>query len=326
MLFFIYFFYYSSSLPNHDFIKTPSTNIISTSSPYCLLGVLSSTANKYSSLSALVEVRNKMRLVSRAVRSLVASLACLGVVVEATGGGVLEVDLIFPRNETYAPTDSFPIVFAFQNPELAWYLNTDISYTIRNWSYFLGDNVMSGHDLRWTNWSTHDPYFVANFFDEPFAVEGQWRLTWADPDDPRIIANFSRWSVDFTISNGGQPVDLVAATADDEKCPVELGAAIRVTGETKAVGEFGVWSGGDTCAVLDISSPTPTPNPCAVKIDSATAASISASWTARVCDSLGVFLGPDKCPPPPESASQQLAVAGLASLAVAFGAFGFLLL
>ncbi|KAK3291530.1 uncharacterized protein B0H64DRAFT_446177 [Chaetomium fimeti] len=252
-----------------------------------------------------------MHLVSRAVRFLVVSLTYLGAVVDAAGSGVLEADLIFPRNETYAPTDSFPIFFAFQNAELAWYLNTDISYTLGNRSDLLGDN--------------------------PFAVEGQWWLSWEvgwqgcledsftrgykDPDDPGIISNRSRWSVDFTISSGGQAADLATATADYKTCPGELGVAIKVTGETKRADELR-WSGGDTSAVLDISSPTPTPNPCAVKIDSATAASISASWTTRLCNNL---LLPD-CPPRPNSASQRLAVAGVVSLAAAFGAFGFLFL
>lgn len=43
--------------------------------------------------------------------------AGLGAIVSASG--VLEVDLVFPHNDTYAPTEWFPIVFAFQNAELA---------------------------------------------------------------------------------------------------------------------------------------------------------------------------------------------------------------
>ncbi|KAK4155344.1 hypothetical protein C8A00DRAFT_13646 [Chaetomidium leptoderma] len=58
-----------------------------------------------------------MRLPARAVWSLVASLAWLGAIVNAAG--VLEVDLVFPRNETYAPPTYMPVIFAFRNPELA---------------------------------------------------------------------------------------------------------------------------------------------------------------------------------------------------------------
>lgn len=278
-----------------------------------------------------------MRLKSQVSRSLVVSLVCLGAVY-AADGGVLEVDIVFPRNDTYTPTDAFPVIFAFQNADLARYLNMGISYTIRNRSNLLGDNVHFSHELRWANWSSHDPYFKGRFFEKPFTVEGQWRLTWeifwhgclpiddsldgtwSDPTRSGIISNTSIWSVDFTISNDGQAVDLVAATANNETCPEELGITIKVPGKTKKVSESH-WSGGDTCAVLDISSPTATPNPCAVKIDSATAASISASWAAVLCNGV---TPPATCPPRGHSSSQQLVVAGVASLAAAFGAFGFL--
>lgn len=126
--------------------------------------------------------------------------------------------------------------------------------------------------------------------------------------------------MDFTFNNDGQTADLVAATARNETCLEELGTTIKVTGKTQSINDF-YWSGGYTCAVLELSSPTPTPNPCAVRIDSATAASISASYVARLCS---VTFPPDYCPPEEDSASRRLAVAGVASLAAAFGAFGFL--
>lgn len=61
-----------------------------------------------------------MHLVSHAIWSFVCLLACLGSVVNAAGE--LEIGVVFPRNETYAPTDNFPIVFALQNAELAKHL------------------------------------------------------------------------------------------------------------------------------------------------------------------------------------------------------------
>jgi hypothetical protein len=33
--------------------------------------------------------------------------------------GIFEVDLLFPRNETYTPQALMPVVFAMQNPTLA---------------------------------------------------------------------------------------------------------------------------------------------------------------------------------------------------------------
>ncbi len=98
-----------------------------------------------------------MRLFSQAAWTTAACLACLGAVVDAAGG-VLEVDMVFPRNETYAPTDSMPIIFAFQNAELARYLHHQIHYSVRNRSDLTGTPLLTfPHDFRGTNWSGHDP-------------------------------------------------------------------------------------------------------------------------------------------------------------------------
>lgn len=102
-----------------------------------------------------------MYLVSRAVWFLVGSLAYLGAVVNAAG--VLEIDVVFPRtNETYAPTDKFPIVFALQNAGLAKHLTPSIHSSVRN-----GSNLESGfgnsiHDLTYANYSS-EPYFVYHY-------------------------------------------------------------------------------------------------------------------------------------------------------------------
>ncbi|RYO95515.1 hypothetical protein DL764_007693 [Monosporascus ibericus] len=173
-------------------------------------------------------------------------LACWGAIVVAAGG-VLEVDLVFPRNDTYAPTPDLPVVFTFQNPELAQFINPYISYSIRNWDdNSLNDTVSSHHDLRWTNWSSYDPYFVYHYFDG-YNIEGYWWLTWSvywqscderwvsDPSAEfnrrGMISNSSSWSILFTTENSGKEVDLVAAITN-KTCPEELGVAINVTDKT----------------------------------------------------------------------------------------------
>jgi hypothetical protein len=102
----------------------------------------------------------------------------------------------------------------------------------------------------------------------------------------------------------------------------DLGLAIKVTDTTVEVPRRMDRPGG-TCAVL-ASSPTPTPDPCLVNISSAVAASMSASWTARICNILLSLDPRDNCPKD-NAGPQRLAVAGVACLTVAFGAFGFLL-
>lgn len=75
---------------------------------------------------------------------------------------------------SYAPTESFPIIFAFQNPKWAYHLNPRIHHTIRNWDDMFGPDrvdVVWSYDLKSINRSSHNPYFVYNFLDE-FNREG----------------------------------------------------------------------------------------------------------------------------------------------------------
>ncbi|KAF7173729.1 hypothetical protein CNMCM6106_007766 [Aspergillus hiratsukae] len=260
--------------------------------------------------------------------------ACMGAIINASS--VLEVDLVFPRNETYAPTEWFPIVFAFQNPKSAKYLNFDLSYNL--WNLDDRNNSLTrSHDLRWANWSSHDPYFAHEFLSS-FRVQGRWKLDWSlswqscdeyafehNPLRADMIRNTSTKSTWFTIQDSAPTVDLVAATAN-KSCPGEYGVAIDVTDKTMQVPMWVNWAGGeytdDTCAVV-ASSPTPTPDPCRVDIDSTIVASMTASLKARLCDSLNP---PADCPKVDESAAQQLAVFSVSCLLTAFGALGFFLM
>ena len=270
-----------------------------------------------------------MQLFSRLTWPLVASVACLGVFVNATGG-VIEASVVFPRNETYAPTDSLPIVFAFQNAKFAEHFNFYITYTIRNASdVWSNETVMFIRDLEWADWSIHEPYFDSTFVRDKFTVDGQWELLWKlswgacrEEDSwmtmPTRVSNMTLGSIVFTIKSGAQAVDIVAGTANDNPCTEGPGLAVNVTGQVERDHKL------NSCAVV-VASSTPTPNPCRVSIGSATAASISASYTARMCN-VNVTFPPDFCPPEEDNSSRRLAVAGVASLAAAFGAFGFLLL
>ncbi|BCS24216.1 uncharacterized protein APUU_40660S [Aspergillus puulaauensis] len=274
-----------------------------------------------------------------------ATCVLLGAVVGATSDSVLEVDLVFPRNETYEPTDRFPIVFAFQNAKLAKYLNPHIDYTIFNWANLPGnDGADWSHDLRTVNWSsTNDPYFAYNFFSDSVLPEGQWKMTWSvgwqscnetafsqQLDTSAMVFNSTTRGISFTIKKSAPKVDLVSATADKTSCSgesasdLETGVAIpiNVTGKTMEVPSWVDWSGGDTCAVVASSIPTPTVDPCRVKIDSAIEASMSAAWTAKLCR--GVNPPPD-CPEDDRGAAQKLVVVGVSTLFAAFGALGFLL-
>lgn len=52
--------------------------------------------------------------------------------------GIFEVDLLFPRNTTYAPQALMPVVWAMQNPHLAWPTQATIF-----WELWEGNNQTS---------------------------------------------------------------------------------------------------------------------------------------------------------------------------------------
>ncbi|KFY31336.1 hypothetical protein V493_01199 [Pseudogymnoascus sp. VKM F-4281 (FW-2241)] len=132
-----------------------------------------------------------------------------------------------------------------------------------------------------------------------------------------MICNSSSWSVLFTTEKSAPEIDLVAVT-NNKTCPTELGVAINVTDTTMTV-PFGVdWSGGDTCAVVASSNPTPTADPCWAKIDSTAVASMSASLAATLCTGINP---PVNCSND-ESAAQQLVVVGVSVVGVSSRGLG----
>lgn len=264
-----------------------------------------------------------MRLVSHAFWPLVGSLVCLGSVVNAAG--VVEIDVVFPRsNETYAPMDNFPIVYAIQNAQLAKHLDIYIDRFVR---YGSNLDLSFGHRRQhptYANYST-ETFFAYDYLN--ISTEGPYQLfssvMWHSCDESgeqiAIRLNSTNLGTPFTIKKGGQEADLVAATANDQTCSAKDGVAINVTDEVHEVPASNNQPAG-TCAVLASGSPSPTANPCRVKIDTTVAASMSASLAAALCKGPRP---PANCPK--ENAVQQLAVAGVASLAALSGAIGFLL-
>jgi len=265
-----------------------------------------------------------MHLISYAIWPLLGLLAYLGAAVNAAS--VLEIDVVFPRtNETYAPIDYFPIVFALQNAELAKHLKPSIYSFVRNGTDLLDTFGHSITDLTSTNFSSSEPYFVYHYLKS--ITEGPhrlfataiWRSCDESGDQVAIVGHDINLSIYFNVERGGQEVDLVAAT---EKCSPQDGVAINVTDQTHDVPEKLSWEQqqlSGTCAVLASSSPTPTADPCRVKIDTTVAASMSAFLKNALCKGLNP---PSDCPE--ESAVQKLVVTGVAGFAAASGAIVFL--
>lgn len=221
-----------------------------------------------------------------------AQLLLLTVCVRADGNstGIVEVDLVFPRNETYAPSDRIPVIFAIQNSSLASFVQPEIYVSVRdlNNGNEFGSSFRYSR-MRWANFSSHDPYFEYQTFGD-FDVEGHWALLWdvsySGCSSGRLFHNTSTRKTIFTTKNDAQKVDLV--TPADSSCDSQNGVAMEIT-KTMSVRAEQQWDGGETCAAL---APTPTPNACQVKIDSSTAASIASSLELRRCKTTGT---PSQC-------------------------------
>ncbi|KAL4860946.1 hypothetical protein BDV12DRAFT_180931 [Aspergillus spectabilis] len=238
----------------------------------------------------------------------------LGVLVNAVS--VVEVDLLFPRNETYSPTEAFLIVWAIQNSAKAQLLNPRVYEA---------------------NLSSSDPYLFYHFHEA--LTPGQWWLSWqlhyqtcdvealtdhSPFSDEGVFSYTSGWSRMFAISNStstpDKEVDLVAATANDS-CPDDLNAVvINVTDTTMKSPSNLNWADRDTCAVTTNSTsgtPVHIPNPCGVSISPEMAASISANLTYRRCRAIDA---PDDCP---KNAAQPLMVLSVSGLLATIGAAAF---
>ncbi|KAL5335498.1 hypothetical protein BJX70DRAFT_401491 [Aspergillus crustosus] len=244
-----------------------------------------------------------------AILGAVATSAFASTTSDTTGDSILEVDLVFPQNKTYTPTEWFPVVFALQNPTLARYLDIQISYHMESLD---NENLThsSSHNLRAADFSSADPYLKYTHFDG-FNAPGRWRLGWelswrsCDKEGfksesliSQMLSNMTSFVVYFSIETADSvDVDLVSATSE-ESCPdtgSDSALAISVP-ETMSLPSWVNWDIRQemnyTCAV---TTPTTTvPDPCRVDIDRAAAESIQASYKEWLCrHSLNP---PDDCP------------------------------
>jgi hypothetical protein len=183
-----------------------------------------------------------------------------------------EVDLIFPRNNTYAPTALTPVVFAVQTPQLSALLHLQVTYYI---SSVDGNNASGsgGLDMKSANFSSSSLHFAYKPNDF-LNTEGTWIFIWE-----AFVSNCSQGitpagltqsnHVFFTIKNGAQQPELVAATADNT-CAGNQSFTFNVTGSVNASG-------------FSADLPTPTAIPCTAKINPSAASSISLAMSSNAC-------------------------------------------
>ncbi|GKZ25170.1 hypothetical protein AbraIFM66951_001135 [Aspergillus brasiliensis] len=207
--------------------------------------------------------------------------------------GVTEVDLIFPRNESFSPSPLTPIIFAIQNPSLLSSLSPTISCHIERVDVNVNESYITSSLIHmWKlNYTTSDPYLLY-WSVSKLNVEGDFVFAWElsmencshYPQSDALIFGYSggfRHQLYFSTRNGTSLPDIAAAT-DQDACANSSAMALQVpelwevpTSQTSS------W-GGPSCAPT--VGPSPTPSPCKVKIDSTAAASISAALTSTACD------------------------------------------
>lgn len=289
-----------------------------------------------------------MHLIPYTIASLAGSLACFGSFASAAdelGSGNLSIGIVFPRNETYAPTDRFPVVLAVENPELAEHLRLNFEYTVRvfydnpewktepwnNFTYLDDMNNVRGYfNLTEHNSTERFVYAWVNAEREgSYMFFSSYRWLSCDKSEPEEIifrssnANYTtNIGTSFTIKDGGKEADLVSGTADDETCVGDVGLTVDVSGETHEVPR--TWTDSVAWGICRVASPDPTlsKGPCKVSIDEAAAESMEAVLLSKYC----YFVNrPDYCPEEDEDAAGKLGVAGVTSFAAAVGAIGFLL-
>lgn len=208
----------------------------------------------------------------------------------SSASGVVEVDLIFPRNDTFAPSKLTPIVFAIQNPSLVQSLNLVLYWNIEQFGVSSNDSINTSDlfHLSSINYSSSNPYFLyesTSHLDAEGVFQFAWTINYsncsqdAGTDSVTFTSNSTRHSLYFTTKNGTSQPDLVAAT-DDITCAHSLSQAWNVTNLLK-VPDGKSYGGAPSCAV--VPSTTPTPSPCKVKISPTAASSISAALTSYAC-------------------------------------------
>ncbi|KND89244.1 hypothetical protein TOPH_06115 [Tolypocladium ophioglossoides CBS 100239] len=155
----------------------------------------------------------------------------------------VEVDLIFPRNDTYAPVPLMPVVFAIQNFHVSKPLWLDFYYDISGPPCFYRNTTRAWGSilsLQWANYSSGpDPYFTFDFTSQLNNTEGNWMFSWelhsgncSMPEEfaPLKVTDLvQRKHIYFTTKNGAQRPDLVTATQDGIRAEIES-FAFNITG------------------------------------------------------------------------------------------------
>ncbi|KAJ4005462.1 hypothetical protein NW752_002295 [Fusarium irregulare] len=228
------------------------------------------------------------------------SLACWsflhsgGAAKEETGPtGALQIDLVFPRNETYSPSPIMPIVFSFRNTELLPFLRPTISYEVWNYDNFSADAARGDIEVPSVNETTVNPHIEFKWHLHHFNTEGTWKASfhirwihcYVSPADQgrgeldMLDVNETDIGVIFTTKGTSKEIDLVEATS--KNCSSPVGTTIKVTDSMRTPFSSSAYD-QDVCPV--VASPPIEADSCDVTLDATVASSIDAAMTSWVCN------------------------------------------
>lgn len=198
---------------------------------------------------------------------------------------MVNIDLVFPLNDTYAPQDGpLPIVFALSprpfQPSLASTLQLHLSYVLLD-THNQSRSLASGDfDLgKLSSSSVDNPHFFFGYSDRLVGRASQFALqctvslmasfTSTDNNstvitDPNLIYNAY-----LTTQTGSQPADVPSSVGDKTTCLPHASWSMAFD-----VNDY-VQNKSDTFALLAPNSPSFASRQCAVKVDAASTANIT---------------------------------------------------
>lgn len=207
--------------------------------------------------------------------------------------GVVNIDLVFPLNDTYTPQDGpLPIVFALSSrpfqPSLASTLQLHLSYVlldIHNQSHSLASGDFDLGKL--SSSSVDNPHFFFGYSDRLVGRASQFALqctvslvasftstdnksTGDNKQQSTVITNPNLiYNAYFTTQTGSQAADVPSSASNKTTCLPHASWSMAFD-----VNDY-IQNKSDTFAVLAPNSPSFGSRPCAVEVDAATAANIT---------------------------------------------------
>jgi len=255
--------------------------------------------------------------------TLVASAATAPAATNIPLPATLELDVIFPRNETYSPVTLFPVVFALQNPSLGGGFSLSVSWRIVNLSPDSETGYTFETDIYFPRQAKADTplSFLTTGISRLNSTEGIFALIWfadvgtckARPDgaEGENIYNGTdaRGRIVFTLKKGSPLPNLWPFSGPQDSGCAQLDNATFGAIELRSVPRLSEFLGAPSCAVASPSQPTA--NPCAVQLNDTGIASLSSRITARACATPDPTLT-SGCPPPTTETGKPSSAGGLA--------------